>query len=300
MLNLPIPLLLVISVVTSTMISVFRSVYSKNFPDNNRTLWFFNLIQNIFCGFMIFVVMGGIGEVSVFTLLIGAVFGAVSAFQLLFNLKAYSSGPISYTLVIVSLSAIIPTLSGLFFGETISLPQWIGILLMAVCIILSPNSNKGAHSKKSSAKWLLMCAIAAVLNGAGGVIQKIHQTSIHKTEQAALLLTNFAVATVISIVFYFASADATEHRHKIGKEDILRTLLPIMTGLSFAFPHTINLDLAGRLPSAVMFPLVNLPPMILSTITAIILFRERLSLRRRIGLVIGILSTLFISGVINF
>lgn len=300
MFSLPIPLLLVITDVTCTLMYVLRSVYSKNFPDNNRTLWFFNLVQNIFCGFMILAIFGGIGEISVFTLLLGAVFGCVSAFQLLTNLKAYSSGPISYTMVIVSLSAIIPTLSGLFFGETISLPQWIGIVLMAICIILSPNSNKGAHSKKSSAKWLFFCAVAALLSGAGGVIQKVHQISIHKEEQAALLLTNFVVATVISLAFYFAASDGSEHRYKLGKEDALRALLPILTGIFFAFPHTINLNLAGRLPSAVMFPLVNLPPMILSTVTAIILFKERLSLRRWIGLIIGVISTLFIGGVINF
>ncbi|MBQ8552088.1 MAG: EamA family transporter [Clostridia bacterium] len=299
MLTLPIPLLLVITILTSALISVTRGAYSKNLPADDRNLWFFNLVQSVCCALMILLVMGGIGKISGYTVMLGAILGAVSAFQLLFNLKAYSVGPFSYTMVIVSLSTIIPTVSGLFFGETISPVQWIGIVLMAVCIILSPDSEKGAHAKKSGVLWLLFCIPATLLSGTVGVLQKIHQTSAHASEKAAFLVSAFAVSTVISLIFLLCSPKSAGHEYGTKKDKIIRVLLPVITGVGFAFPHTINLYLAGVLTTAVMFPLVNIIPMVLSTITAMLMFRERLSLRRWIGVIIGVISTILVSGMIT-
>ncbi len=298
MLTLSVPILLTVTIITSVVISLTRAAYSKNLPADNRNLWFFNLMQNVFCGLMIIVVMGGIGEYSTFTLLLGTVLGAVSAFQLLFNLKAFSAGPFSYTTVIVSLSAIIPTVSGIFFGETISPIQWVGITCMAVCIILSPDSTKGEHAKKSSFEWIVFCAVAALFSGAIGILQKIHQTSIHKEEKAAFLVSAFLVATVISVVFLFASPKGAGHEGGTKKDKAIRILLPVITGVCFAFPHTINLHLSGVLPTAIMFPMVNIIPMILSTVVAMVMFRERLSVKRWIGVIIGVLSTVLVSGVL--
>jgi len=299
MLSLPIPVLLAITVITSALVSVLRGAYSKNLPSDARNLWFFNLMQNIFCALMILVVMGGLGNISLFTVGLGAILGFVSAFQLRFNLLAFSVGPFSYTTVIVSLSAIIPTLSGLFFGENISVIQWLGILMMVVCIVLSPDGTKGEHAKKSTAKWLLACIPAALFSGAVGVLQKIHQSSIHASEKAAFLVSAFAVATIISAVFYIFSPKGPGYENERTRDKVIRRLFPVFTGLAFAFPHTINLDLAGKLDSAVMFPIVNLTPMILSTVVAMIMFRERLSTRRWIGLIIGVLATVFVSGIIK-
>lgn len=299
MLSLPIPVLLAITVITSALVSIMRGTYSKSLPSDAKTLWFFNLMQNIFCALMILAVMGGLGNVSPFTVGLGAVLGFVSAFQLRFNLLAFSIGPFSYTTVIVSLSAIIPTLSGLFFGESISLIQWLGILMMVVCIILSPGKTNGEHAKKSTAKWLLACLPAALFSGTVGVLQKIHQSSSHASEKAAFLVSAFAVATVISAVFFMFSAKGAGNENESKRDKLIRNLFPIFTGVAFAFPHTINLDLAGKLDSAVMFPIVNLTPMILSTVVAMIMFRERLSGRRWIGLIIGVLATIFVSGIIR-
>lgn len=300
MLSLPIPVLLAITVVTSALVSIMRGVYSKNLPSDARTLWFFNLMQNIFCALMILAVMGGLGKISPFTVGLGAILGAVSAFQLRFNLLAFSIGPFSYTTVIVSLSAIIPTLSGLFFGETISVIQWLGIVCMAVCIVLSPDNTKGEHAKSSTFKWLLACIPAALFSGTVGVLQKLHQSSVHAGEKAGFLVSAFAVATLISAVFFMFSPRGAGNINESKRDKIIRILFPVFTGLAFAFPHTINLDLSGRLPSAVMFPIVNLTPMILSTVVAMIMFRERLSTRRWIGLIIGVAATVLVSGIIKF
>lgn len=305
MFSLPIPLLLVITVLASWITSVLRGAYSKGVSSANDKLWFFNLVQNLVCLISIIVIFacsGGIGSFSFYTVALGVALSLANVFGLYANLKAFAVGPFSYTTVIVSLSAIIPTVSGLFFGETISLVQWIGIALMAVCIILSPERGQSGTERKASIKWLLLCFVAAAFSGSIGVLQKVHQSSAaHKGEMATFLIAGFAVSTTVAAVLYI-KALITNKKLGIKPQNINHAamwIIPIFTGIAFAFPHSLNLFLAGALDSAIMFPIVNLCPMIISMITAMIMFKERLSLTRWAGLIIGILSTVLVSGIIK-
>ena len=79
-----------------------------------------------------------------------------------------------------------------------------------------------------------------------------------------------------------------------------RWIIPLIAGLSFTFPHSINLYLSGVMEAAIMFPVVNLGPLVLTTVAAAVIFKEKLSVRQWIGICIGIVSTLFVSGVIAF
>ena len=62
---------------------------------------------------------GGFGSASAFTVVLGTVFGTVTAIQGITNLSAFQIGPMSYTSVIISFSTLISALSGvMFFGES--------------------------------------------------------------------------------------------------------------------------------------------------------------------------------------
>jgi drug/metabolite transporter (DMT)-like permease len=242
---------------------------------------------------VVFLFSGGLGQFSWFSVILGVVLGVASVFGLAAALDALRIGPFSYTTVLTSLSAIIPTLSGLFFGETVSAAQYAGIVLMVVCIVLS--TDKKEENKQGGIKWLIYVAVAFVCSGAVGVVQKIHQNSdMHKGEMPALLICGFMVATFISLIFFiknFRTSDMIAVKTKT-------VLFPIIAGVAFAFPNAINLFLAGALPAAVMFPTVNLSPMLLSMITGIIIFKEKLSPKRWTGVILGIAGVVLVSGII--
>ena len=61
----------------------------------------------------------------------------------------------------------------------------------------------------------------------------------------------------------------------------------VLIGVSTAANHKLNLYLSGVLPSAVFFPAVNGGPLVLASLTAFIFFKERLSKKQWIGLLIG-------------
>lgn len=303
MFSLPIPLLIILSVIASALIGILRGKYAKSYPMSGVYLWRFNFYQNIFCFLsilLIYLFSGTKFSFSVFSVLLGAALAVANILSLEGLLQAQACGSFAYTSVIVALSAIIPSMSGpVLFGEKVTVSQFAGIGLMIICIILSPG-NDGVERRAVNLKWLLFCTVAFVFSGAVGVVQKIHQNNAaHKAEMPALLLTCFFVSFALSGIRLITERGRMKKSgESLNKLTLAVLLFPAVSGLCFAFPHTINLFLSGRLASVVFFPTINLCPMLLTMLYAVFGFKERLTAKQWAGIAVGILSTVFVSGII--
>lgn len=303
MFSLPIPLLIVLSVIASALIGILRGKYAKSYPMSGVYLWRFNFYQNIFCFLsilLIYLFSGTKFSFSVFSVLLGAALAVANILSLEGVLQAQACGSFAYTSVIVALSAIIPSMSGpVLFGEKVTVSQFAGIGLMIICIILSPG-NDGGERRAVNLKWLLFCTVAFVFSGAVGVVQKIHQNNAaHKAEMPALLLTCFFVSFALSGIRLITERGRMKKSgESLNKLTLAVLLFPAVSGLCFAFPHTINLFLSGRLASVVFFPTINLCPMLLTMLYAVFGFKERLTAKQWAGIAVGVLSTVFVSGII--
>lgn len=303
MFSLPIPLLIILSVIASALIGILRGKYAKSYPMSGVYLWRFNFYQNIFCFLsilLIYLFSGTKFSFSVFSVLLGAALAVANILSLEGLLQAQACGSFAYTSVIVALSAIIPSMSGpVLFGEKVTVSQFAGIGLMIICIILSPG-NDGGERRAVNLKWLLFCTVAFVFSGAVGVVQKIHQNNAaHKAEMPALLLTCFFGSFALSGIRLITERGRMKKSgESLNKLTLAVLLFPAVSGLCFAFPHTINLFLSGRLASVVFFPTINLCPMLLTMLYAVFGFKERLTAKQWAGIAVGILSTVFVSGII--
>ena len=303
MFSLPIPLLIILSVIASALIGILRGKYAKSYPMSGVYLWRFNFYQNIFCFLsilLIYLFSGTEFSFSVFSVLLGAALAVANILSLEGLLQAQACGSFAYTSVIVALSAIIPSMSGpVLFGEKVTVSQFAGIGLMIICIILSPG-NDGGERRAVNLKWLLFCTVAFVFSGAVGVVQKIHQNNAaHKAEMPALLLTCFFVSFALSGIRLITERGRMKKSgESLNKLTLAVLLFPAVSGLCFAFPHTINLFLSGRLASVVFFPTINLCPMLLTMLYAVFGFKERLTAKQWAGIAVGVLSTVFVSGII--
>mgnify|MGYP003407971089 FL=1 len=223
-------------------------------------------------------------KLSVFTILLGLIFGVVTMLSNFYKMIALSNGPMHITLLITTSSMIIPTMSGIFFGEVFSAAKLCMVFLLIVFIYLS--FQKSSETKINK-KWIFYSALAFIFQGTVGVLQKIHQSSIHKTEVSGFLF----VAFICAIVFCFIRNRGFNQEIKLGKKTVFIGL--ICGGCTFGMNY-INLKLSGSLPSQLFFPLVNGSAIVISSLMSVILFKERLSKRQTIGLVGGIVSLIAI------
>ena len=311
LLLLPVPVILFISLFFSVVHSMSRKLYNKCAPSHSQSLYAFHVILGISCGLFIFLLSIDPSSDSPLTdalafsftsVALGALFGLLVMLQLLTYMYALSLGPFSYTSVIVSLSTLIAALSGLFYGETIDVFQYIGMGIMVLCIVLSTNKSSG-EEKRASIKWVAISLISCVFNGGVGVMQKIHQSSSHKDELTVFLLSAFAFITVSSLVLYIITRAKERklegEKHVDFKPSKKQALVCLLSGVTLSVPHVANLYLAGQMPSAVFFPIINTGSLVLTTIAASLVFKERLSPKQWVGLAFGIISSLFVSGTVS-
>ena len=236
------------------------------------------------------------GEVAIssFSFYLGTAFGLVTALSTVFTLKAMAIGPWSYSTVIISMSTFIPALSGLlFWGESIAPLQIVGMACMVGCILFSTEFKKG--EQKKSFVWLMYCAIAFVSVGLIGVMQKIHQTSAFKNELGGFLVVAFIVGAVFSAVL--AIFEMRKHSDTVALGKIF-TPIPLLwivvCGACAAANHKLNLFLSGELDTVVFFPTVNGGGLVLTTICALLFFKEKLTKKQWVGMAFGVASVLLL------
>ncbi len=280
---------------------VIKKLYSKKLGDKVGAKYIYNSVTSLVSA-IVLCIWGGVGSISLFTLLLGCAFGVVTAIQQISNLKALEIGPLSYTSVIISLSTLIPTLSGaIFWDEKIGVRQIIGIALLVVCFVLSV--EKKSDEGKMSFTWLLYSLIAFLCTGMIGVMQKFHQKSQFKEELNGFLVIAFAISFIYSVVMALVAVKGNKNKDKNAnknidfKEKSLRCMLMVVAfaGVCVAVNNKINLGLSGKVDSAILFPIVNGGGLVLTMLCAVTIFREKLSPKQWIGFFTGIASVLLIA-----
>lgn len=292
------------TLITSLIAALIGSICKKYYTDKMLASisggFVFNAIGCLTAA-VILLCWGGFGAFSSYTIFLGLVFGAVTAFQGITNIAAFGCGPMSYTSVIISFSTLISALSGvMFFNENLGWAQIVGIVLMLGSFVLATEKGSG-EEKKANLKWFLLCIAAFAATGGIGIMQKIHQSSSRSGELNAFLIIAFASSAFFCAAFAVIMnlrnrQVTTEKDSQANKNKKICLMLGIMliNGICVAINNKFNLYLSGVLDSAVFFPIVNGGGLVLTTLAAVLIFREKLSKKQWIGIVIGITSVVFL------
>ena len=243
----------------------------------------FNILTYAVC-ILLFGILSLSGGISWFTVGMGLLFGVITAFSNYYKMLSLSNGPMHITLLITTSSMIIPTVSGIFFGESFSLLKLCVVFVLIFFIYLSLEKKSDSKINK---RWLLFCALAFLFQGSIGVLQKIHQSSAHKSETGSFLLIAFICSLIYS---HIRSKQSFRELHFEKKHLWFALICGVCTfGMNF-----LNLKLSGLLPSQLFFPVVNGSAIILSSLMSILFFKEKLTKKQIVGLCGGILALIAI------
>ena len=254
----------------------------KELPTQDH-IYHFNILSYVVC-ILLFGILTIKNGLSWYTVLIGILFGVITALSAFYKMLALANGPMHITLLITTASMVIPTFSGVFFGEKFSFPKLIVVGVLLFFIYLSLGKKEGGSFNK---RWFLYSAIAFVLQGSIGVLQKIHQSSAYKNETGGFLL----IAFLCSLIFSRIRAKKPFGELKFTKRLIFFALL---CGICTFGMNFINLRLSGLLPSQLFFPLINGSAIVISSLASLLLFKEKLTNRQLVGLGGGIVSLILI------
>lgn len=240
------------------------------------------------------------------TILFGCLFGFLFAFTILFYNLAIHSGPLSYTAFYFSSSMLLPTIFGLvYFKEPLrgTLVISLFLFLLAFYFLNVPsrteqkNKSVRQHNKK---RWLFYCFLTFLGNGSLSIVQKLHQNQLNGTEASSFMFFGFCFATLFYLIAYLLVKNLEQKTAEVKTSApfslLQNNLLPILfLAVGSLLGNLLLTNLAGKIPGSYLFPLVQGSIIIGITLISVLFFHEKLSVRGKFGIFLGVLAIICIN-----
>ncbi|NVK26649.1 MAG: EamA/RhaT family transporter [Flavobacteriia bacterium] len=266
-----------LSILCSTIIFILFKLFSKYRVDN---------LQAIVANYFIAGTLGWLplpsehiefGDWNIWPIVIGVMF--ITLFQLMANVTQRHG--VNVVSVTVKMSVVIPILSGiLLLNDKIDVAQVFGIItaLFAVYAINRPSSGK----KSRNTGWI---GLAILFIGSGlldSFLKIIENDVVHADHLSYFTSSAFGIAGILGVLFVLFKIYIQKSSAWSGKSWVWGFILGIPNYGSIYF---LMKALGGDYPSAVLFPINNVGVVALSALTALLLFNERITKWRAIGLI---------------
>lgn len=224
------------------------------------------------------------------SLLCGIACGGMYAVSKTVMLKGYERTSVAFMTLCHSSGMILPCILGHFFwSERLSLLSIVGIILAIVSIVLL----KGEKNTDQRFEFQgILFGIVIFLTSAGVMIsQKLMGLYFAEQSVGAYNFYSFAIAFLILACFVKLKQSKEE-----GKKDRkLMLFCAIGSAISLSIISFVMTNLAKNVPSVILFPLFNGLGILFVCIGSVWAFRERLTKKKAIGLMLGLLGLYFVN-----
>ena len=264
--------------------SAGQSALGKQYAKHGGASLPFN-INKAMIGTFLFLVLGTISGFSwhFHTMIFGAIYGISLCISMHTGFKALSIGPMALTSIIASFSLIIPFLFGIvFWDESLTVLKIIGIILLLISILFINVKKESGFS----ARWLFYALTTLLTNGICSVIQKMHQIKF-----PALYRTEFMFWALLCVSVILLITHSTKRN---SQTKLIVSLLGIVAGIANCCANYIVLYLSATENASVLFPIIAVANIITVWLIGILFFKEKLKPLQTVGLVVGVLSVVFL------
>lgn len=218
----------------------------------------------------------------------------------MFGFLAILNGPLSLTSLATSYSLLIPTFWGILFeGDDTSVWLYLGIALLAASLVFinlkdkKPTEESGkteSSGVKITLKWVIFVLIALVTNGACSTIQPAQTEKFDGAYDSVFMVIALAIVSLFLLVFIFF-----KERREIIPSVKCGAHLMVLCGIANGLVNLFVMIASKVIPNSVMFPLISAGGIVLTWLISVFLYKEKLSVKQNIGLVLGIISIIFLN-----
>ena len=212
---------------------------------------------------------------------------AIAIIFIIMGFSIIADGKTAYYVFFKSMGAMaVPYLWGiLFLGEHPFESNILGLILITVSIFLM-NSDMG----KISVKNVFLCLCVFVLAGVVSIISKEHSINSNAVSPVGyVILTSFVKILLCGGLLLFIKEKGERKSNNKGIVSV--SLLCASSALVTGIAYMIQLIFAKDMPATLLFPLLTGGTIIASTISAGIVFKEKLSQKECISIIICFVGT---------
>jgi len=232
-------------------------------------------------------VVNGLHPASGLTLGLGFVTGLLYIGGMYLGMTTIGRRGASIAVSASQLSVLIPvSLSVLVFSESLRTNQIVGVTVALISLPLLAAKIGGGLNGSLDRETLLLIVMQVLVQGFAQFSSKVLVASGLSPERDVFFLAVFTSATLVTIPL------ALKHRAKVTRKDYAYG--GIVGVCNIGGNLSILLALAA-LPGAIVFPLVNSGGLLLVTVIARLLFKERINRINALGIVLTLAAVLLIN-----
>lgn len=251
---------------------------------------------------------------TAFGLIMASIGSVISVLSLMVGILATGRGRVSvYTTFMMLGGMFLPYIYGLCSGEKPTVGKIIGMIVLIVALVLSVLPSKEERENKTPIKvsFIVLCAIAFILNGCTSIVSNIHQknTALQMATFDYVItgyLMQFILAGIAVIIAYFVTKsrirtaqndnvplENTNNERKMNFKKILLVfavcaIFSIVSGGGFLLQLVAN----KTLDASLLYPFVTGGSTIFGTLIAYFTFKEKLNVNTIISLVLMLGGTI--------
>ena len=195
--------------------------------------------------------------------------------------------------VFLMLGVIVPMVLGsVCYGEAIHWNQWVGLVVLLVATLLLCSYNNGIKQKLTG-KAFLVLLISGLANGVTSFSQKMLKYEVPGGSAAVFNFYTYVFsAASLALVLLVYRRSAEEKAQPSPIPSIMGYLVVMAISL---FLNSFFLTKANSIPSAILYPLERGVSMILSGLMAALLFKEKMTVKAIVGLILAFIGLLIIN-----
>lgn len=281
---------LLLCIVSTTGIMVIFKIAGKMKLDTFRII-----IINYFTAAIMGFSIGGLPagrDLSSGWLPMAVIIGILFIIMFFVIARSAQKAGIAVTSVASKMSVVIPiTFTILYFNEPLGILKILGIILALVSVFMTTyNRDK---TKKRGPEVMILPIILFL--GAGLIDSLIkYSQQVHIIEQGTIMFTSvlFSISAITGVIFSFF------RNNILQSKNIIKVLVTgIILGIvNFGSLYGIIMALDSNiLDSSLIFGINNIGIVVLSVIVALIFFNESLSRLNRAGIILSVITIIFLS-----
>lgn len=271
---------------------IFIKLYEQKSGSDYKATVKFTLISGIMMLLILLCLNGFTVEFSLYSILMAAFFAIINVVANLLGIKAVSIGSVAlFTLFMMSGGTVLPFLTGIWFlNEQAKLIYIIATILLLIALILpvfDKNERKG-NSKKGFIIFLAICTVLFILNGANGIVGKVHQINQNAVSTIDFLTIKYMFRVVFGLIMLFTCPMENKFKGLLEKN-------ALFSGFGYALVHVfgmlIQLYCALTVDACFMYPLTTGSCLIFTPVLALVLFKEKINIFVGLEILISVIAT---------
>jgi len=291
-----ITLIVIFMICIYTCQSLAARQFAKTYPgDKDRSSQVFSTLYGGIVFLSTLVIALFQVQISTPTLLLGLINGVVLTVYNQMLIKASALGPYSIVMISMVGGGILMPLFWSVLVDKLPLPitDWMAIVGMLLALVLLNMPEKSEMTQKISGKFVLSCAILGIVNGFYAILMSEQHQATQGTENPGMIIITFAASGVFSLLLLLIPhPDRVMKAFVFNRKSIFWALA---SSVSAAVAVNIKMYLLAKIDIPVLASLNSGGVLLLSVLISAIFFGEKLSIMKKIGVVLAIAAIVLLS-----